>query len=1004
MSSISKKRSYVQSSASMEKAPCQYCQQSFAPRGLKSHEASCARKREKKKRSKEFSAAAIQVADAHLKAERRKEKRHRLQERRANTPGPSHPCDLPSTEGVGDPDHSGSKSQPTEGPVEEDANTGVNVDDAMSISGDSRQRASSDTTMASIPGPVPEDPVPASADAPLDSFKTEYHPKSGRATITESFSAFSRSYSTPQPIDDEPWQPFLTSGDFEFAELAHKAALTKDQTNKLLAFIQRVRNGEAALTFKSHSDVSKAWDRAAAQMTPFEKHIVPVQHKKQDLEYEMYIRPLWDWAMDLLQDPFLSPFFTWDAQRLYKHNGTRFERFIDEPWTADRWWKIQSALPENGVPFAFILYADKSHLSSSGKVKSYPVIARCGNLPVGIRNGNGIGGGRLVGWLPIVAEDADESGKLSFTNLKRVVWHESFLKLLDSIILLSKTGFSHSCFDEIVRWLYPIILILSADYEEQCVMALIRGTNSDCPCPICLIPSTKLYDHSTTHPLRRAEEAMAQYELYKKSHAAAEEYLKKQGWRPVANAFWRVRHSDTAHTLCFDVLHFDDLGLWGRHLFGELKRLLDELGRHAEKTVDEQHDAFPRWRNFNHFKSVTNISFSDGNKFSDISKQILFTAQNVLTREESPLGYALLQCIASYMEYHMYITLDVHTESTLAAGEEGLLAFQRSLEKYIAMQDPKSRKSWNFPKAHLGKHAFRDILEKGAARNFSTRPNESVHGPIRHLYLHQTNRKNAAEQILRLDHVSLVSEFIRSRMDHLDQERLKSILDCRALEDDETETLDDRPFSGHIYLGSPLSPVTFAQVEETTLPVFQDFRKKFTQFINIFLPANDIPLPNDRSWFRPSAQEKIQEFRYLKVNYESHVDWKLATDYLRCNPCFHGRERYDYVLIRSHDRHQNEKLIFARLLFMFRYTVSERTLDLALVLPMDVPSGPRRTVDKDLHFKRLRARASTSSEFIPLQSVVRGALLVPDFKHDGDFFLVNYVDGDMFLRSKKLDL
>ena len=32
----------------------------------------------------------------------------------------------------------------------------------------------------------------------------------------------------------------------------------------------------------------------------------------------------------------------------------------------------------------------------------YPIYARIGNLDVGIRNTNGIGGGELVGWLPIV--------------------------------------------------------------------------------------------------------------------------------------------------------------------------------------------------------------------------------------------------------------------------------------------------------------------------------------------------------------------------------------------------------------------------------------------------------------------------------------------------------------------------------------------------------------------------------------------------------------------------
>ena len=48
------------------------------------------------------------------------------------------------------------------------------------------------------------------------------------------------------------------------------------------------------------------------------------------------------------------------------------------------------------------LYADKTRLSSFGTEKGYPVMARILNLPVEIRNSNGIGGARVVGWLPVV--------------------------------------------------------------------------------------------------------------------------------------------------------------------------------------------------------------------------------------------------------------------------------------------------------------------------------------------------------------------------------------------------------------------------------------------------------------------------------------------------------------------------------------------------------------------------------------------------------------------------
>lgn len=123
--------------------------------------------------------------------------------------------------------------------------------------------------MASIPFSVPG---PSSANVQPDSFKTEFHPKSGRPTAVDSFSKFDRSQHNAVPrslIDDnsEPWHPFQTLADFEFSEIAHKSALNKDQTNRLLALIQKLCKGEAKLTLQSHHDVTEAWNRAAKLMT-----------------------------------------------------------------------------------------------------------------------------------------------------------------------------------------------------------------------------------------------------------------------------------------------------------------------------------------------------------------------------------------------------------------------------------------------------------------------------------------------------------------------------------------------------------------------------------------------------------------------------------------------------------------------------------------------------------------------------------------------------------------
>lgn len=81
---------------------------------------------------------------------------------------------------------------------------------------------------------------------------------------------------------------------------------------------------------------------------------INVPYAKKDRTYELHHRPLWNWAKGLLDHPRLINEFTWNAQKLSKWNGHRFERFFHEPWTAGDWWNVQSKLPQAAVPFMFI--------------------------------------------------------------------------------------------------------------------------------------------------------------------------------------------------------------------------------------------------------------------------------------------------------------------------------------------------------------------------------------------------------------------------------------------------------------------------------------------------------------------------------------------------------------------------------------------------------------------------------------------------------------------------
>ncbi|KAI6139684.1 hypothetical protein BKA82DRAFT_4332162 [Pisolithus tinctorius] len=787
---------------------------------------------------------------------------------------------------------------------------------------------------------------------------TEFHPRSKRPTLFQSAEEFGQQNLKCMAPDREPWRPFASEGDYVFATVAVEAGLSSTQVDSLLKLIHCIRQGTASVTLRS------------------------------DVTFPIHIRPLWDWALDLLQNPSLAPHFVWDAERVFKLDGETYERFYTEPWTGDRWWDIQSRLPthaENAVPFAFILYADKTRLSSHGTVKGYPVVARCANLPVHIRNGERYGGGCVVGWLPIVPELASEERKTGYVNFKRVVWHEAFYKLLEKVAELSKVGYLHECYDNIRRWLFPVILILSADYEELCVMTLIRGTKCKFPCPFCLVPLEELWDLSKTYEMRTTKQHQEALALYEQKKSAGEKKLKSLGLRPVKNVFWSVEHSEPEQAASFEPLHSLHGGLGGKHMHEELKIVVNELGRDFETCLEERVSAFPRWRGLAHFDTVIHITFSDGNKMRDLTRQCFYAALDILTSTTSQVGYQLLRMICSYLQLETLIGLDVHTEATLGMIEDELLVFRGELKVFRSFDCLKD--NWNFPKAHLWKHVTRDIRSKGAVRNYSARPNEKMHGPLKDAYQDRSNGKDVAGQILRIDHHRFAIKLIQARID-AENERVTHFTDNED---------NDEPFEGNTRLGAPQQPSTLSGVENTHRDdrVFEGFRRRLEIFLNACLPTYGYPL---NAWIRLQGTDTVWEYRYLKVNYASVVDWKVAVNHIRCSPSFHGRPRYDCALIQLSET----KTAFVRLIFMFTCKIAafEDVFQFALVQPLTAGTGVRR-LDQDFRLTRVKAVSRAASIFIPVKSIIRGALLYPDPSHHGEFLVVEHTDGDMFLRMKR---
>ncbi|KAJ2978154.1 hypothetical protein NUW54_g11326 [Trametes sanguinea] len=623
--------------------------------------------------------------------------------------------------------------------------------------------------------------------------------------------------------------------------------------------------------------------------------------------YTFYGRPLWDWALSLVRDRILAPHFVWNAIRLFKWNGVCWVRFITEPYTANAWWRIEvgspaGLLPPNGVPLCFVLYSDKTHLSSFGSQKGYPIMARLANLPSAIRNSDGFGGGQVVGFLPVV-EDENEEGKPSFTAHKRVVWHECFWIILEFLAKVGKLGELYKCGDDILRLLFPIILILAADYEEQAVMALIRGLQGVAPCPICLVPAEEqsVLGMEPLYPLRNVETSLRLVtETAHTTNVAREAVLQPLGLRPIQNVFWKIPYCDVYSALSFDRLHAYHSGLFRHHLFDEFQKTVTDMGRPTIVQVNKQFDLVPRWRNLDHFAEVAKVTFADGGKYEAISKVLVPATYNIMSQHPDTRGYRLLQCIRKYNILDIHAGLRVYTDERKESHCRALLEYSDVLPDY---QEVHPEKNWNFPKAHSHQHVPMDIMEKGITANYNTKIFEKLHRPVKAAYRNRTNFKNVEKQLARIDHEALVADHIRAHIQFLDDE-------LKGDPEDEDEVPTYR--FHHIYLGA-LAKATFSSVEAAGT-IYSAFRARLQEYLPCIIPIEAFPVGHRIIQLHPN--DTIVVSSYLKVDYESKDTWEMQTDRLRCNPRFFGAPRYDCVIFKM-DEHDYR---FAQLKLLFVFT------------------------------------------------------------------------------------
>ncbi|EPS96046.1 hypothetical protein FOMPIDRAFT_1131204 [Fomitopsis schrenkii] len=780
----------------------------------------------------------------------------------------------------------------------------------------------------------------------LNDIKTVYHPRTGKAPLIQSLEEYNTADSqarVPSQSTEAPWRPYETRLDFEFSEFAMTAYLNKEHVEKLILLLNIAASRQDKLTITSNAELVKLRESASSLLTPYKETELEIPYEEETRKYSVWGRDLWDWAMDNLLDTRLTPHWNFDSIRLFKWDGIKWVRFRHEPWTADMMWNVQSSLPDGGTPFGFIIYADKTKLSSFGTEKGYPVLSRCAHLPIEIRNGVGIGGGALVGWLPLVEEGTAEEGRKNYVDFKRVVWHAAFYELCRKVEPMSHVG-------------------------VQCTMTLIRGGHQSIyNCTVCLVHSddlSKLEEHALLRTQEATMTVLAMAESRNKTQGEA--LLKQYGLRKLANVFFRINNSDPFKAVSWDRLHAYGIGLFGDHIWEEITNLIKE--DHDDfREVDKQANEFPRWRGLTHFKQVVGINFNDGSKFEDLSKITPYITHHVIATEKGSQGYLLLCLLHKFLELDMLYSFRIQTDDTIALIRAKLVEFSHALEV---------TKNWNFPKIHSHQHGPEDIEAKGITANFNTKPYEKMHGAFKKTYLRCTNKRNVAPQILTREHDKAVIDIIRANIKALPRARPRRI--------------DEKPLKigDHLVLGSPQKSTSIEQLAASN-PICKDLHV----LLNNYFEEVQVRTSKGQK-VNVTPKDQIVEYRFLKVNYQSQETWKQATDYLRCNPLFYGQPRFDHVMLGVEDGE-----IFSKLLFVFSILLEGVCHPIIMVRPLDGEVMAQEK-DRDLGFYRT-CPGVQPRELFSASDIIRGALIVADTEKDGEFLVVD-TDPDIFCRLNVL--
>ncbi|KAF8594669.1 hypothetical protein BDV93DRAFT_420039, partial [Ceratobasidium sp. AG-I] len=760
----------------------------------------------------------------------------------------------------------------------------------------------------------------------------------------------------------EPWEPFVTRGEWELARWLVVHGLTKMGIDEFVR-LGIVKN--LTLSFTSYHTLFNKLKKLPSGPEWRKEEIVLLgnrynrrgRQQKEKLQF-WYRNPV-EVVKEILLRPEFSDLLVYEPRETFVDESLQ-EHVCDEMWTG-RWWKeIQKKLPFGAALIPLIWSTDKTLLTNhTGDREAYPIYLTIGNIPKATRRLVSARATVLVGYLPVSKFKCCTKGDAR-QQAEHWLFHTCMAKMMKSFGQAGSDRMEMECSDGWVRRCFPILGAYIADHPEQCLVACVKQNL----CPGCRAPLKELGEHGdwdTRDPDEVSTEILAE------SLGINTVNFTEHGYKSVGRApFWtNLPHSNIFESFTPDLLHQLRKGLFKDHLFTWCRFLAQN-----DELIDERFSVLPVHQSVLSFKSgVTGLSQTTGRQHKAMEKSLLPVLIGLVSREA-------LQAIQAILNFINIASFTVHTDSTLLWLEETLEDIHRLKHVFV---HPNNRLHFNFPKFHLLMHYAAAIRSRGTTDGYNSETTERLHIDYAKMGYRASNKKDYIKQMANRQHCL---ESI-------------SMLDAYIL------WVTDTPPSY-----TPANPTSINRlVFSSTAGTLFYFPKNpsFPQATRVLLQnrfAADGLFPALKDFLvqtYPDLSRRFTENERLNIYIKANLSIDPAADpyAFDLDDCIHASPadpnnsddhegHFDTVIIRKHPKSQLEfgmsNHLIARLRVLFRLEESFGIDEpLAYVEWFNAPAD--RPV-KDTGLYRVRRKLENgiqASSVIPISYIRRSCRLIPDF-------------------------